>query len=128
MKEKNHIFAKRFKELREAKGFTQQMIADKLGLTRSGVANYEAIDDPKIPREARLRKIANIFDCSIDYLLGETDDPTPPKKDAPIDAPVDLYEILNDEPVFKGKPIPRKDLDFFIDYLTRVHGYLKNKD
>jgi transcriptional regulator with XRE-family HTH domain len=112
MSNKNHVFAKRFKELREARGLTQDMMAEKLGLSRSGVANYES-SDPKIPRESRLKKIANLFDCSIDYLLGETDNPTPVKNEKQDNSQeLDLKQIkkalLEKELVYDGHKLTKK--------------------
>ncbi|SMO54303.1 helix-turn-helix domain-containing protein [Melghirimyces algeriensis] len=68
------FFSKRLIELRKQRGWTQQDLANKLKISRSTVANYEA--DRKIPREETLIAIANLFNVSIDYLLGRTDDPT----------------------------------------------------
>lgn len=68
-------FAKRFKDLREARGMTQEKIAEVLGVSRSTIAGYESEEKNRIPREETLTKIANLFRTSIDYLLGRSDEP-----------------------------------------------------
>ena len=57
----------KLKELRENKCFTQQSIADILGIKRSSYNQSEQQYDI-IPIK-RLNELSNIFDCSIDYLL-----------------------------------------------------------
>lgn len=64
----------RLKELRTQKGYSQNEIAEMLGISQPAYANYE-----RGAREAdyeALSKLAEIFDVSIDYLLGrETPEP-----------------------------------------------------
>ena len=65
----------RMKALRIEKGLSQQAIADRIGTTQQAYANYE-----RLARQAdyeTLKKISNVLNCSIDYLLGNTDDPRP---------------------------------------------------
>ena len=68
------MFSKRFKELRESKGLSQEALADKLKIPRSTITHYEN-DSERIPRKSRLDEIANFFEVSIDYLLGRSDTP-----------------------------------------------------
>lgn len=70
-------FSQRFKHLREKKGWTQDEVAEKLGVSRPTIAGYESEEKGRIPREETLHKIADLFGVSLDYLLGRTDDPTP---------------------------------------------------
>lgn len=63
-------FSKRFKHLREAKGWTQDEIAEKLGVSRSAIAGYESESKSRTPRKETLRNIADMFGVTIDYLLG----------------------------------------------------------
>lgn len=71
-------FKTRIKELRQKNNLTQKELGEKLGLTESTVSLYEA--GKRKPDPSTLVKLANIFDVSIDYLLGRTDDPTNPVK------------------------------------------------
>ena len=61
----------RIKFLREELNMTQQELADKLNGAKSTVAMYEKGD--RKPSMEVLLKLSEIFDCSIDYLLGKSD-------------------------------------------------------
>lgn len=63
-------FKDRLKDLRKEYGLTQQEFAEKLGLVRTAVANYE--NGRNIPNAETLNIIANFFDVTVDYLLGRT--------------------------------------------------------
>jgi transcriptional regulator with XRE-family HTH domain len=65
-------FSKRFKELREKKGLSQEALAERLKIPRSTVTNYENSDD-RMPRQHRLSEIADFFGVSVDYLIGRAD-------------------------------------------------------
>jgi len=62
------MFSERLKSLREEKGFTQQDIADILGVGRATIAGYET--KGKQPDYEKLIKLAGFFGTSVDYLLG----------------------------------------------------------
>ena len=62
-------FSTRLKELREEKDMTQKQLAKLLKITRQAVGNYE--QGSRFPKDENLLKeIADIFDVSLDYLLG----------------------------------------------------------
>ncbi|MBO8163910.1 MAG: helix-turn-helix transcriptional regulator [Brevibacillus sp.] len=71
------MFPQRLKSLRKGKGITQQTMAEFLGLTRQGYAKYE--NNQSEPDNETLQKLADFFDVTVDYLLGRTNDPSPPK-------------------------------------------------
>lgn len=71
------MFAKRLKELRQQKRLSQYQLADLLKLTRGQLANYE--QKKRQPDFDTLELLADFFKVSTDYLLGRTDDPTPPR-------------------------------------------------
>ena len=59
-----------FKELREKKGFTQEQLASILNLSKNAISHYEKnINAPSIET---LQRLADVFDVSIDYLIGRT--------------------------------------------------------
>lgn len=72
-------FAERVKELRTKRGWTQRYLAQKLGVSRSTIAGYEAPSKSREPSNETLNKLAQLFNVSTDYLLGRTDDPRPPR-------------------------------------------------
>lgn len=67
----------RIKFLREELHMTQQELADKLDGAKSTVAMYEKGD--RKPSMEVLLKLSEIFDCSIDYILGKSDIRNPEK-------------------------------------------------
>ncbi|MGG3773061.1 helix-turn-helix domain-containing protein [Heyndrickxia faecalis] len=65
------MFGKRLSALRKQKGLSQYELADRLGYSRGQIANYE--QGKREPDYETLRKIADFFDVTTDYLLGRTD-------------------------------------------------------
>ena len=67
------ILGKRLKELREKRGYLQKYVADKIGVksnTLSGYENGTRTPDPEI-----IKNLAVMYDVTIDYLFGHSDDP-----------------------------------------------------
>lgn len=64
-------FQYRLKELRKEYKMTQEGLANKLGLVRTAIANYET--GRTNPDVETLNLIADIFNTTTDYLLGRTD-------------------------------------------------------
>ena len=62
----------RIKYLREKNGFTQKDIATRLGVEPAAISKYEL--DMREPNIEAIKKLATIFNVSIDYLLGRTPD------------------------------------------------------
>ena len=71
MKNKKNEFAKRFKELREENGFSQRSFGKLLNTTQTGISRWEV--GSREPDIDTLMKIAEIFGCSVDYLIGYKD-------------------------------------------------------
>ena len=64
-------FTIRFKELRKSAGFTQDELANKLGIVKSTVSMYET--GKRQPDFEKLEEIADLFNVNMDYLLGRSD-------------------------------------------------------
>lgn len=60
---------KRIKELRKEHGFTQEILGEKIGVTKSAIVNYET-GIRKIPLDT-LVKISQLFDIKLDTLIGK---------------------------------------------------------
>lgn len=60
--------AENLQERRESRGMTQQVLAEKIGVTQMAVSFFES--GKKIPSVAVLEKMADALGCSIDWLLG----------------------------------------------------------
>lgn len=60
------------KDLRLERGFTQQYVADTIGISRSVLSQYE--NNQVDPTSFVIAKFAKFFEVSADYLLGLEDD------------------------------------------------------
>jgi len=69
----------RIKQLREENDITQEELAKKLNLASKGIVSMYEKEDRKPSLEV-LIKLSEIFNCSIDYLLGKSDIRNPEDK------------------------------------------------
>ena len=65
-------FSERLKELRKQAHLTQVELASKLGIVQSSYADWER--GKKKPTQDNLVKIAQIFNVSVDYLVGNSEE------------------------------------------------------
>lgn len=63
----------RIKECRNKIGFSQEVLAEKLGMKRTNITNYEA--GRVVPPGNVLLDMSEVFSVSTDYLLGRTNNP-----------------------------------------------------
>ena len=63
-------FGERLKELREEKNMFATQLAKILEVESATISNWEK--DIRTPKKDMLIKIADYFDCSLDYLVGRT--------------------------------------------------------
>lgn len=61
-------FGERVKELRNARGITQEKLAADLDIPESTIRRLETSEG--LPRKERIEMIASYFNVSIDYLMG----------------------------------------------------------
>lgn len=59
------------KLLRKESGISQQKLADAIGMSQQSINQYENHDTE--PDIMTLRKLADYFETSVDYLIGHTD-------------------------------------------------------
>lgn len=67
------MIIRRIRDLREDHDYTQVLLADHLHITQAAYSNYET-GERAVPLEI-LIKLARFYNVSVDYLLGETDNP-----------------------------------------------------
>jgi len=67
------MFPERLKEIRSQHGYTQKNVADKLGISERAYQHYEL--STRKPDFDGLIKIAEVYNVSIDYLVGRTNNP-----------------------------------------------------
>lgn len=63
----------RIAELRDQRGWTQEELAQSIGITRAALSHYEK--NRRKPDFEILTKLADKFGVSIDYLIGRTNQP-----------------------------------------------------
>ena len=63
---------KRIQEARKRKGLTQKELAGRLGLSTGAIQQYEL--GTRSPKAVQLGRIADALNCSVDWLMGRTDD------------------------------------------------------
>ena len=67
----NKVFSTRVKELREKAGLSMDLLAKQLGITKSRINMWE--NNGTVPRMDVLVELANFFNVTTDYLLGNDD-------------------------------------------------------
>lgn len=65
----------RIRSLREELSWTQEMLAERIDLPVLAINRYE--NNKTAPNVEKIARIAETLGCSVDYLLGLTDDPAP---------------------------------------------------
>ncbi|MBR5540176.1 MAG: helix-turn-helix transcriptional regulator [Clostridia bacterium] len=65
--------AQRLKQCRKNKGYTQGQVAIYCDITEKAYQNYELMT--REPKLEILIRIADLFEVSLDYLVGRTDEP-----------------------------------------------------
>ena len=69
----------RVQTLQRAKGYTNRYIATVLGVSENTVSRW--VSGRRQPGKLSINQLAAMFEVSIEYLLGLTDDPIPPPND-----------------------------------------------
>ncbi|SCM80846.1 XRE family transcriptional regulator [uncultured Sporomusa sp.] len=82
----------RLKEIRKNSGLSQANFAKKIGVSQGNVGTWET--GGSLPGALALKSIAQIFDCSIDWILTGTEKTTPTQKIETLFDP-DLKEMLD---------------------------------
>lgn len=77
----------RLSDLRKKRKWSLQDTADQLGIAKSTYAGYES--GYREPSLQSLSKIADLFDTSVDYILGRTEDSQQEK------SVIEITELLN---------------------------------
>lgn len=123
------LFGDRLKSLREKSGMTQADLGKLIGVSDRVVGYYESNDRfPKKPEI--LQKISEVFEVSVDFLLG--------KDGAFIQSANEQYgsagakqaqEVLNDvQSLFAGGDLPEEDKEEFFRLITEMYFESKQKN
>lgn len=96
-------------------GITKTKLERDCGFSQNSINKWAA----QSPSADKLAKVADYFGVSVDYLLGKTDDPTPPKKS---DGKPKLYvppEYASVMVAFAGgtENLTQEDIDSIIEFI-----------
>lgn len=107
------MFGIRLKQLRKDKNWTINDIAEKLNVGSSTYGAYET--EYRKPPIETLIKIANIYDVSIDYILGLTDE----KDIKELEHDTSKY-LRKEDLTWKGVPLSNTELKPIMDLLEVI--------
>lgn len=96
------------KEIRKSRNLTQSAVASYIGMTQQGYASYE--NGKNNPDPNTLAKIAECFNCSVDYLLGRDTDSLK-TMNTPIQPSQKTIPVLGEVPA----GIPIEAVEFIVD-------------
>jgi transcriptional regulator with XRE-family HTH domain len=121
--------AKRILKLRNEKGWSQRKLAELIGTSQQAVYSYEK---DTYPGSESLIKLSKAFDCSVDYLLGLSDEQGRMSRkeiyalreyEKNISEEFDLKKIVNGykRPTLDGKELNDVQIEFLNDMLESIH-------
>jgi transcriptional regulator with XRE-family HTH domain len=70
------LFSRRLRAARAIRGLSQSNLAERARLQQAAVSHYES--GTRRPSLRNLRRLAEALEVTTDYLVGRTDNPTPP--------------------------------------------------
>ena len=76
----NSVLSSRIRQLRKSKGYTQKEFSKQLGTAQTTIANYE--QGTRVPDTEKLNKMADLFEVTLDYLLGRDENKVAVKKES----------------------------------------------
>lgn len=109
----------RIRELRLARKWTQNELGDKLGLDRTTISKWERHGGSE-PDTDTIKKLADIFEVTSDYLLGRTDDRN--SRELPETVAPYLPEGFDEL-----SPEAKEEVLNFIDYIMVKYGTERDK-
>jgi phage repressor protein C with HTH and peptisase S24 domain len=116
--------SKRLWRARKNKNMSREQLARKLEISANSLYNYEK--GIQVPTANVLKKIAEALNVSTDYLLGNTDDPTPPPQKTAFERAKKQFKNYLDNakvvPLFDGAHAG--DVGYFLDNSNAVGTFL----
>lgn len=115
------VFSKKLKELRLSRKWSQTDLCEKIGVRQSMITQYE--NGSSVPSVEMLITIAEVFDVSIDYLVGAS------KNKANFESnESDLVRITNlIRPKIKGVPVTDSQWKMINNFLQTVVEQLEEE-
>jgi transcriptional regulator with XRE-family HTH domain len=97
----------RLREIRKSRGISGNKIAEKLGVTPQSYYRYERGEQSL--NEDILQRLSVILDCSVDYILGLTDEPGGHFSRDDVNVK-ELFDSENSQFHWDGIPLGEKEL------------------
>ena len=113
------MLGNKIKLLREELNINQEELAKRINVSPSTIAMYET--NKRQPNYETLSKLADIFNCTIDYLLGKSD-----KRNNDIDYDPDLLTIGLSTKDYDISEEKKQQIEEFAKYVLKDNK--KNKD
>lgn len=113
------IVGNRIKVLRQELKMNQEQLAQKIGVARQAVNNYE--NEKSNPEISTLVKLANVLSCSVDYLLGISEN-----RQHDIDENADDWAKFKNSIAKYDETAQSDALSTFVHFLDSVSNYVVN--
>jgi len=123
----SHLFAARLKAERKRLGWTQSYLANTLGISNGTISGYER--NYREPDIETLWKLADLFNVSIDYLVGKVNDRIYYSSIAEKNAEYDSKPFFSPKESSEMETLPEaaiKEIEDFKNYIK--HKYKKTND
>ncbi len=131
MREKN--FGKNLRLARVNKGYTQEQLANMIGLSKQAITMYET--NKRTPKNSALRKIASILEVSLDFLLDNAEKTSPKLQELSSELPMETLTSEENEKannaiefveLFNSLFSP-EELRILIEKFTKLADFLEGK-
>ena len=118
------ILADKIIEERKKNGWTQEELAQKLGVSRQSVSKWESAG--AIPDLKKIIQLADLFGVSTDYLL--KDEVEKENTETICDTDCELHRVSMEEANTYMDEKKKRDVDKLLDYARklRVYKYISN--
>lgn len=85
---------KHLKNEREKRGWSQKYVAEKIGITNTVLSNYER--NYRDPDTNTLKKLADLYEVSTDYLLDRSNTPHHKTKEDDFDSLAEINRLIKE--------------------------------
>lgn len=110
----------RLTELRKSKRWSIQYTADRLGIAKSTYAGYES--GYREPSLEAIRALADLFETSIDFLLGRVHDHENHKEKEAAAIKLDLLCLEKNSLTLDGKSLTPSEVKHLVAFIRTVRG------
>jgi transcriptional regulator with XRE-family HTH domain len=114
------MISTRLSQLRKRKRWTLQYTADRLGIAKSTYAGYES--GYREPSLEAVAQISRLFNSSIDYLVGHTDNSSPSQGNFELS---ETLETSQPQLMLDGTPLTVEEVAFLISWLRTARNLKK---